>query len=218
VGGSTTIQTDVRIIAATNQDLEAMVGEGRFRQDLYYRLSGFTLRLPALRERREDLPLLSDYFVQVFSRELDKPIRGVSDEVREILQRHTWPGNVRELISAIRYAIVHATGAVITPESLPQSCRGEYTPSPSLLLPIEQRERFADVRRVTRELLGDGSQQIYRAVLHFVDHVILEEVLRETNGNQAQAAERLGISRMTLRSKMRAARGLASDEDGVSPG
>lgn len=210
VGGNNTIQTDVRIIAATNKDLEAMVAEGKFRQDLYYRLSGFTLHLPPLRERMDDIRPLTEYFLTVLESELHKPIRGVESAVWDALQAHHWPGNVRELYSAIRYAMVHSTGEVITVNCLPRSCRGPLPdaahsesnpdghPSDALSLP--------DVRQLTRTLLANGSDDVYREIMHAVDQAILEETLDVTGGNQVHAAEKLGISRMTLRSKLKANR------------
>ena len=121
VGGNETVTTDVRIVAATNQDLERLVGEGKFREDLYYRLKVFSIRLPPLRERMADLTHLVEHFVRVFSRELAKPIRSVPPEFLEVLKRYDWPGNVRELQSAIQYAFVQATGDVLSPHWLPEN-------------------------------------------------------------------------------------------------
>src|SRR6266542_2084017 len=113
VGGNETIQTDVRLLAATNRDLEELVAAGRFRSDLYYRLKVFTIRLPPLRERAEDLPLLVDHFVKRFSRELDKDVQRTAPETLALLQRYTWPGNVRELQSVLKETLLHATGPVL---------------------------------------------------------------------------------------------------------
>jgi two-component system nitrogen regulation response regulator GlnG len=208
VGGNETIRTDVRVIAATNKDLAGMVAEKKFRQDLFYRLSGFTLSLPTLRDRVDDIPLLIDSFIRTMSRELSKRIRGMTDQARAILQQHSWPGNVRELHNAIRYAIVHSTGEIITEDCLPQSCR---PPVLDGILPAngpnaESDDDLAGIRALVRQLLRSSSTQIYRQVAHTVDEVVLDEVLQATAGNQLQAAERLGISRMTLRSKLRATR------------
>ena len=246
VGGNATIQTDVRIIAATNRDLEALVADGRFRQDLFYRLSGFTLRLPPLRERLDDVPLLTDYMVRCLSKELSRPIRRITEAARDALRRHSWPGNVRELHNAVRYAIVQSTGEVLTLECLPESVRGSSaaaaeplqqqtgpsqastsstssaSSSSELLPPVapgaasvavdETRvdstsEPLPDVRRAALELLASGSTDVYRQVTQLVDRTLLNIVLQETGGNQLQAAERLGISRVTLRAKMRSLKG-----------
>lgn len=224
IGGNVTIQTDVRIIAATNQDLATMVAEGRFRQDLLYRLNGFTIRLPALRERREDIPLLLNHFVKVFNRELGKQVRTVTPEVQAILEAYDWPGNVRELQSAIKFAMVHATTDVLTPDCLPEACRPKtngalitstdgISPPPddskpmantaeSLTLPTSSASEI-ELRELTRRLLAAGQADLYRQLMNSVDQVILEETMRYFAWNQLQAAERLGISRMTLRNKLR---------------
>src|SRR5207249_5007953 len=103
LGGNETIQTDVRVIAATNQHLEHLVAEGRFRQDLFYRLKVFTISLPPLRNRAGDLAPLAEHFIRVFNRELGKRARSVSPEVMRLMEAHSWPGNVRELQNAIKY-------------------------------------------------------------------------------------------------------------------
>lgn len=229
VGGNTTIQTDVRIIAATNQDLSAMVAEGQFRQDLYYRLNGFTIRLPPLRERREDIPLLLEHFVKVCNQELGKSIRTVTEETQTILMSYNWPGNVREFQSAIRFAMVHATTEVLTPDCLPEPFRSR----PSLDATDEYRglstgvsadtALVADslslpgplnVNELTRRLLVAGHTDLYRELIAAVDREILSETMKHFGSNQFQAAERLGISRMTLRNKLRQA-GLLADKRGT---
>ena len=209
VGGSTTVQTDVRIIAATNRDLNQLVAEGRFRQDLFYRLNGFTIQLPPLRERRDDLPILTEHFLAVFNRELSKNVIGVSAEVMQILQSHNWPGNVREFQSAIKYAMIHATGAVVTPDSLPQSCYAHQSSAGASDADAVGSSHMAtaenfDLTEFVRQLLQDEKPDLYRVINHEVDRRILSEVMSFCHGNQLQAAERLGISRMTLRSKLRA--------------
>src|SRR5487761_1815419 len=113
VGANETIQTDVRVIAATNNNLQDLVEQGRFRQDLYYRLNGFTIQLPSLRERREDISLLVDHFLRVFNRALGKNVRSLTPEAHRLVLSHDWPGNVRELQSAIRFAMLHTTGEVL---------------------------------------------------------------------------------------------------------
>ncbi len=212
VGGTETIKTDVRVIAATNKDLAAMVARGDFRQDLFYRLSGFTLTLPALRQRTEDIPLLIDYFLRSLGRELSKPIRGMTDQARMTLQQHDWPGNIRELHNAIRYAVVHSTGEIITEDCLPQSCRQSTHADVSGDNPVESNEAMSDVRELVLRLLESSSTEIYREVSQLVDQILLDEVLRATAGNQLQAAERLGISRVTLRSKLRSLRPAQSSD------
>lgn len=216
IGGNSTVQTDVRIIAATNRDLSRDVEEGRFRQDLLYRLNGFTIQLPPLRDRIEDIPTLTDHFIKVFNRELGKQVRTVAPAVMEILQQHRWPGNVREFQSAIRYAMVHATGDVLIPEYLPDSCLQRSPSSPKAseeqmvgndvmaqIGPDEPLYPFVKLMDYVKQVLADGKPDVYRHMIHEVDRHLFFEVMKHFRGNQLQAAERLGISRMTLRSKLR---------------
>ncbi len=203
LGGTTTIQTDVRIIAATNKDLSKMVAEGTFREDLFYRLNGFAIHLPALRDRKEDIPMLVDYFVRVVSQDLGKPIHQVSEGAKELLNQSSWPGNVRELFSAVRYSIVKSVSGIITEDCLPPSCRGlkegaEVAPYIQSGQPSE-----LDLRKLIQRLFAEGSNDIYREVIHSIDSIVIDEALKHCEGNQQLAAERLGISRPTLRSKIR---------------
>src|SRR5438045_1087434 len=123
VGGNETIKTDVRIIAATNSDLESMVTDGKFRPDLYYRLNGFTIKVPPLRERGDDLLLLIEAFLSRYSQELGKTLQRVSPEALKTLVEYAWPGNVRELQSMLRKALLNLTGPVLVPEFLPEEIR-----------------------------------------------------------------------------------------------
>jgi DNA-binding NtrC family response regulator len=177
-----------------------------------YRLNGFTIQLPPLRERLDDIPILTEHFLKVFNRELNKNIVGVSTEVMHILQSHDWPGNVREFQSAIKYAMIHATGAALTPDCLPQSCHPSLTTSTPAShvaeVPIGPSDKPSsgvsfDLIRFVRQLLMDHKPDLYRVLSQEVDRQILQEVMAHCDGNQLQAAERLGISRMTLRSKLR---------------
>ena len=225
VGGNMTIQTDVRIIAATNCDLAQLVEEGKFRRDLFYRLNGFTIKLPRLQDRREDIPVLAEHFLKRFNRELKKRIRSITLEALDLLQRHAWPGNIRELESAIRYAMVRTTGEIITADSLPDVVRACARPIADKTLAVEPgtkppagEEPVAlargplpnsgdvplDLAALTRNLLADESTNVYREVGNKVDRIVLEMVMKYADGNQQLAAEYLGISRMTLRTKLRA--------------
>lgn len=197
VGGCETIQTDVRIIAATNQPLDDMVAAGRFRQDLFYRLNGFVLTLPPLRSRTDDLPLLVDHFRRLLSRELGKPITAITAEVMQRLSQYSWPGNIRELQSTMRYAAVKAATDVVTMECLPENVRQgvEHVP--------QGGETDAPLRSLIRRLIQQRDPQVYHSVHCEVDRVLLEEALRECQGNQVEASDLLGISRNTLRSKLK---------------
>src|SRR5205814_7672586 len=118
VGGNETLKVDVRIIAATNQNLDAMIAENRFRRDLYYRIRGVTLHLPPLREREEDIAELAHYFLFRLNRQLGTAVQTISSDSLELLERHSWPGNVRELQSVLREALIVATGPTLLPEFL----------------------------------------------------------------------------------------------------
>ncbi len=214
VGGNETIQTDVRVIAATNCELDELVAAGRFRQDLYYRLNVFGIRLPPLRERPEDLPLLVEHFVRRFSRELSKDVQQTAPESLALLARYPWPGNVRELQSVLKQALLRATGRVLVPDFLPEVVRaepgtGDPPPSPGA---APEWDRFVTER------LQAGAQDLYAEALALMERQLLTSVLRHTAGNQVQAAKILGITRGSLRTKIRALgikieRSVWSDDD-----
>jgi len=202
VGGSETITTDVRIITATNVDLEKAVEEGEFRKDLFYRLNVFTIHLPPLCERTDDLQLLVNHFVERFGSDFEKPIKKVSDETRELLIRHSWPGNVRELQSVIKQALIQATGNVLLPEFLPESLHGE---SASKATKDDGQTGSQDgLEQLIAKGIASGSQDLYAETLAEMERVLLIGVLRHTSGNQLQAAKILGITRGSLRNKIRA--------------
>ncbi|WP_020473727.1 sigma-54-dependent transcriptional regulator [Zavarzinella formosa] len=197
IGGRETISADVRVIAATNQNLDEMASEGKFRQDLLYRLNGVTVLLPPLREREADIPMLAEHFVRIISRKLQKNVRALSPEAMRLLRLHPWPGNVRELQNVIRYGVIQAPGEVLTAECLPPAFRGERSPAAA-----SDSADVCHVRTLTRRLLEAGEGDIYRKVLAEVDRAVLEETLRHVGGNQVQASELLGLSRTTLRNKL----------------
>jgi DNA-binding NtrC family response regulator len=198
LGGNETIQTDVRVIAATNQSLDDLVESGRFRQDLLYRLNVFTIELPPLRQRVEDVPLLVEHFLKLLNRSLGKEVRAAAPETIRLLQAYNWPGNIRELHSAVKYALVQATGDVLLPECLPEkvrsSTRANRQPPPA--------PPGLDVAELVQRLLSAGEPEIYRKVCMEVDRVVTDLVMRHVKGNQVQASELLGISRTTLRAKL----------------
>ena len=202
VGGTETIRTDVRVLAATNRDLDALIEEGRFRADLLYRLKVVTIHLPALRDRLDDLPRLADHFVRRFGRELGKAVRSIPPEVLERLRAHDWPGNVRELQAAIKSALIQASGEVLTVDDLPESVRVDVSPSRT---PARSSAESLDVGQFVLERLRAGEPDLYARVIEAVDRVVLEVVLQQSQGNQVRASELLGISRTTLRAKLRAA-------------
>jgi two-component system nitrogen regulation response regulator GlnG len=211
LGGNEAIQVDVRVIAATNKNLAAEVTAGRFRHDLYYRLNVFQIDLPALRERLEDIPLLVDYFLTHFSRASGRRALSVTPEALHCLEGFSWPGNVRQLQSVLKYASIQATGGVITLDCLPEDLRS-IVPVP----PPTAGTSVLDVVALTMSLLRAGESDIYRRIAQEVDRVVLDLVLAHANDNQVQASELLGISRTTLRAKLRAANRLPEDEPSES--
>lgn len=199
LGGRETIPVDVRILAATNRDLEAALAEGRFREDLYFRLNVVTIWLPPLRDRVDDIPLLADYFLARFSREMGLNNPGLAPEALALLQRHHWPGNVRELANVLQKALIFSRGYPIRPPDIVQAlggdaeARGEEAPGEETL------------RRWVRHLLlskGDRSPHLFDGALEVVGRLLVSEALELTSGNRSQAARLLGLSRPTLLAKI----------------
>ncbi len=199
LGGQETIRTDVRVVAATHRNLGRMIEEGTFRRDLYYRLSVSTIRLPPLRERLDDLPLLTEHFCTRFGRELGKQARQVPPATHEILRAYPWPGNVRELQNVVKQALIASTGQQLLPEFLPAAIRSET--AEAITQPIAGE--FPDLLRFIQSRLQAASTDVFAEVQSRVESLLLTQVLRHTNGSQAQAAKLLGISRNSLRFKIR---------------
>lgn len=199
VGGNETITTDVRVIAATNKNLEEMVAQGKFRQDLFYRLNGFTLHLPPLRARKDDLQLLIDHFSRRACKDMNHRPVSIAADAHQLLLDYPWPGNVRELQSTVKFAIVHSNNDVITVESLPESLRPRKTGSGDDAATGQASDLLVQIRRK----LQNREPELYQSVHAEVDRILLTEVLKECRGNQVEASEVLGISRNTLRSRLR---------------
>ena len=200
VGGNETVRTDVRLIAATNRDLKKWSAEGKFRQDLYYRLSVFTIALPALRERGDDLAMLIQHFLRRFSRELGRQIQGIAPEALEMLNRYPWPGNIRELQGVLKQALLQATGNVLIPAFLPESVRMPFQPA---IDDSSGTQAMVSFERFILKRLEEGTTGLSAETHQHLDRLLLRLTLRHTSGNQVQAARALGISRQTLRSKTR---------------
>jgi two-component system, NtrC family, nitrogen regulation response regulator GlnG len=199
LGGNETLQTNVRVLTATNQNLEQAVAEGRFRKDLYYRLKVITIDVPPLRARLEDVPELAHYFLFRFDRELNMDLRGFAPETLEILQRYSWPGNVRELQSVIKQAMLRASGHIIQPEFLAIDRRSETPPAP---VAAPTPHRF-DLESLIDSLLQNQAKDIYETVQLELERVLLPRVLQHTQGHLGHASELLGLHRATLRTKLR---------------
>ncbi len=198
LGGRETIPVDVRIIAATNRDLETALAEGRFREDLYYRLKVVSITLPPLRQRLGDIALLSDYFLARFAQELDMENPGITREAVEMLQAHPWPGNVRELANTIQKALIFNRGAPIHSEDITQALTGDIrirAPEPdSAAKFIRQWMRYA--------VETPGEKNLFDALMDRFASILIGEALNLTDGNRSRAAKLLGLSRPTLHAKI----------------
>jgi two-component system nitrogen regulation response regulator GlnG len=207
VGGNETIRTDVRLIAATHRDLVAWSAEGKFRPDLYYRLGVFTIHLPPLRERGEDLPLLVQHYLRRFSRELGREVGAVAPESLERLRGYSWPGNIRELQSVLKQALLQASGTILLPAFLPDLSGGPPSSPYSGQKGRDEGEPTAGpdlgLEAFIRQRLAPDARDIYAETHRQVDRFLLPRVLEYTGGNQNQAARLLGIARQTLRQKLR---------------
>jgi two-component system nitrogen regulation response regulator GlnG len=199
VGGNQTIRTNVRIIASTHRDLKSWAAQDRFRADLYFRLSVFTIHLPPLRERLEDLPMLVQHFLRRYSREMGRDTRGIDCEAMERLQSYSWPGNIRELQSILRQALLRSSGEVLLPEflpPLPQAVREHRTKQP-------RPAKDFDIDAFLRERLRPTANNLYADLHRELDRHSLARVMEYTRGNRHMASRVLGIARQTLRLKLR---------------
>jgi two-component system response regulator FlrC len=199
VGGTTTLQADVRLIAATNRDLDAALAEGRFRDDLYFRLAVFPIRLPALRERGEDILLLAEHFVRSLGGRMGRQAVGVSGEARELLLAHSWPGNIRELQNAIERALILVEDGLIWAEHLGV---------------VRQPLRDATIPAITSAPTRDETTM---PTIAAEEKRIILEVLEQTHGHKRRAAALLGLTRFQLygrlkRYQIEVARGLGAEQ------
>jgi two-component system response regulator AtoC len=181
VGGNTTIKTDIRVLAATNRNLQEMVKQGTFRQDLYYRLNVVSLAAPPLRERREDIELLAGYFLQKFTAENEKAILGFDPDVLRLLENYNWPGNVRELANIIERAVIMSTGSRIFPEDLPDNLR--YSNESDLI------SSFGFEKPEGKTL---------KEMIKKVECMLIREALQRNQGNKVKTAKELGVSRRSI--------------------
>jgi two-component system response regulator PilR (NtrC family) len=182
VGGLEELQADIRVVAATNQDLARAISEGRFREDLYYRINVIPIALPALRDRREDIPLIAEHFLLKYTEQMDKEVTAISHEAMELLVQHDWPGNIRELENVMERAIALEASPAILPESLPASIRGEVlrtSAAPVDGLPESGFDLEAHVKEIEMSYIA--------------------EALKRAGGVQVKAAELLGMSFRSFR-------------------
>jgi two-component system, NtrC family, response regulator PilR len=184
VGGLEELQADIRVIAATNQDLAKAISEGRFREDLYYRINVIPIALPPLRDRREDIPLIAEHFLAKFNDQMEKSITGIAHASMELLTRHEWPGNIRELENVLERAVALESSPTILPESLPAAIRGETARVPAStpaadVLPSAGFDLEAHVKEIEMGYIA--------------------EALKRAGGVQVKAAELLGMSFRSFR-------------------
>ena len=199
LGGNKPVQTDARIIAATNKDLQEELMMGNFRKDLFYRLHLIHIHLPPLRERREDIPPLVEHFIRKANLEMNRQVRGITEEAMKRLEAYPWPGNVRELENQIRRAMVLSREDVL-PEYLFEM-DDRQTP-----LPHQNIEEH--LLKVTRQYFSallrtnDSSDSLFDQIIGLIEKTLIEDTLQQTDGNQVQAARLLGMHRSTLRKKI----------------
>jgi nitrogen regulation protein NR(I) len=196
VGGVRTITVDVRLIAATNRDLKALIAEGRFREDLFYRLAVVPMELPPLRERREDIPMLVGHFIEKFNRRLGKRVEGVDPEAMLILQSYGWPGNIRELENLMERSVLFADGPIVEATQLPDALREK---APGVPVPIAAVGPIAAIASPA----GASMKEIVRQAQAELERGLIAAALEETGGNVTRAAKRLQISRKSLQVKMK---------------
>lgn len=196
LGGNKTIKVDVRLVTATNKNLEALIKEGKFREDLYYRLNAITIDMPPLRERKEDIPQLAEYFVDKYCKELHKDKSTISAEALRELQGFDWPGNVRELENVIKKAMLFSKGNIILPEQI------------FIIGTIidKSKDSIAQLQTLLAQLVRQGIKTqagtLYKDLIEETEKALLVETLKQSLGNQSQAAKLLGISRPTLKEKI----------------
>jgi two-component system response regulator HydG len=183
VGGEEILKVDVRILAATNRDLEKEVKDGNFREDLFYRLNVVTLRIPPLRERQEDVPLLADHFLRKYAEKNHKPVKGISPLAMDMLLRYEWPGNVRELENTIERAVILLPGEHVTEKELPPTITGSVGEKVD---PAPQPARAAANRPLDE-----------------IEKEAILATLEASDGNKSETARRLGINRKTLHKKLK---------------
>ena len=198
LGGRETIPVDVRIIAATNRDMDAALTRGGFREDLYYRLKVVTISLPPIRERKEDISLLIDYFIAKHAGELGIDNPGITRKAKVTLNSYPWPGNVRELANTIQKALIFNRGVPISPEDILQAISGMHSGRGAANDAGDQA-----IRQWAREsLTSEAEENIFNAYMDRFASILISEALNLTGGNRSSAAKLLGLSRPTLHSKI----------------
>jgi DNA-binding NtrC family response regulator len=213
IGGVRDMQVDVRVIAASNRDLERAVQEGQFRQDLYYRLAIIAVFIPPLRDRKEDIPPLVDFFIERYNRKFRKSVRGITEETRKLLSHHNWPGNVRELKNTIERAMILEEDQFLRPVYLPFSVSQPQTGLTAFerTSPVNGNHPLPNGRSLPRLAIPEGGTS-----LEEIEHAMVEMAMQQANGNQTHAARLLDISRDALRYKLKKFGLIRADEEDAS--
>ena len=198
LGGTETIKINTRIIAATNQNLSESAQRGGFREDLYYRLNQVLIKLPLLRDRVDDIPLLIEHFLNQINRELNQTVQGVSHETMKILQNYGWPGNVRELENTVKSAVVLSRSDVILPEHLPTRIQDPVLTDNALQMDLK-----SILPTIVKRAIELEKDSLYDELINILEAELIPTVIKTCNQNQTQAAKLLGVSRTTLIQKMK---------------
>ncbi len=198
LGGKDAIPVDVRIIAATNRDLESAISEGRFREDLYYRLKVVTIWLPPLRDRHGDMSLLTEYFLTRFSAEMGMDNPGITEQAKAVLSHYPWPGNIRELANTVQKTLIFNRGGAIDAEQISQAITGKVPSNGK----ATDGEEEALVKWIRKSLTSKADVERFDSCMERFGRLIVAEALSVTGGNRSQAARLLGLSRPTLYSKI----------------
>lgn len=201
VGGTTSIKVDIRIISATNKDLMYLINQNRFREDLYFRLNVIPIYLPPLRERKEDIPLLLEHFIQYYNVKLGKNIKGLNDELMETFTQYSWPGNIRELENVIQRSIILSKSEILTSKDLPLELRiKEVVPTN-----VSNFHPTESIQNISGDIIEDFSSPMSKKIDNIIDKLeeqMIKLALTKTKNRRQEAADLLGISRKSLHLKM----------------
>jgi Nif-specific regulatory protein len=194
LGSEKTVKIDIRVVAATNRDLEKMVSENKFRADLFFRLNVINIKLPPLRERRDDIPLLVDFFVKKYNELYSKQIAGISKQAEELFMSYDWPGNIRELENVMERGVIMAQSSIIDASVIPESINKSKDP---------EAGAFNIKNYISDEIKNKNETNLASAIIGGIEKILLEEVLVRTNNNKSKSAKIMGMNRNTLKAKMR---------------
>lgn len=195
LGSEKTIKIDIRVIAATNRDLEKLVSENKFRADLFFRLNVINVKLPPLRERRDDIPLLVDFFIKRYNEQYSKSVAGILKDVENLFMEYEWPGNIRELENVMERAVIMSQSNMVDMSLVPDSIRK---------IKASKQAGFDIKSYLIDEISSKKETDLSASVIGHIEKILLEEVLIRANNNKSKAAKMMGINRNTLKAKMRA--------------